>query len=116
MRILILDDAADYRELVAKMYRLRGHDVVDVPNGALAIKAITDGPAFDLIISDYDFGMFDTRNGVEIITELRELTGPDTRYAICSGNYRTIPEWAGFVSKSDIDGLIALAAAPLVTS
>jgi len=108
MLILILDDDSSYREAVAKMYRSRGHDVVDVPNGALAVEAINTGPTFDIIISDYDFGMFDTRNGVEIITELRELTGPDTRYIICSGVYRTVPEYAGFVSKGDIDGLIAL--------
>ena len=110
MRILILDDAADYREPVAKMYRLRGHDVTDVPDGHAAAEAIAEGPAFDLIISDYSFGVLDTRNGVEIITELREITGPDTKYVICSGNYRVIPEWASFVAKSDIDGLVALAA------
>jgi CheY-like chemotaxis protein len=116
MRILILDDDVNYRGPVAKMYRVRGHDVVDVTHSTPAKEAIAEGPAFDLIISDYNFGGFDPKNGVEIITELRELTGADTRYVICSAVRRAVPEWATFVDKGDIECLIALAGDARVTS
>ena len=42
LRAVVCDDAADLRELVADLLRLRGHDVTVVEDGATAIRVICD--------------------------------------------------------------------------
>jgi CheY-like chemotaxis protein len=106
MRLLMLDDDFDLRGDIADAFRRRGLEVVDVLNGHEALAAIESSQPFDVVISDYDFGMADTRNGVEICTELRPLCGPDTRFIIFSGLDRAVPDWATLWSKGDILELI----------
>jgi CheY-like chemotaxis protein len=98
----MLDDDFAFRGDIADAFRGRGLEVVDVLNGHEALSAIESSPPFDVIISDYDFGMADTRNGVEICTELRPLCDADTKFIIFSGLDREVPEWATLWSKGDI--------------
>jgi CheY-like chemotaxis protein len=106
MNILLLDD--DYRQTssLARFFTLRGHATTEARNGVEALLTIEASGPFDVIISDYDFGAMDVRNGVEICTELRLLHSSATHFIICSALQRAVPEWITFLYKGDLQGLI----------
>jgi CheY-like chemotaxis protein len=49
--ILVVEDDPSVRRTIADLLRSQGHDVIEVPNGRLALNLISQRP-FDVIISD----------------------------------------------------------------
>ncbi|MFL5927680.1 MAG: response regulator [Gaiellaceae bacterium] len=68
-RILVVDDESSMRFLLRLAFELEGHEVEEAPNGLVAIKAVEDGPAPDLVATDF---MMPLMNGGELIDRLRE--------------------------------------------
>ncbi|WP_181043728.1 response regulator [Actinokineospora auranticolor] len=68
MRVLLVDDDTDLRELVAGWLRVDGHHVVDTGSGALALDSVAPGwpqvAVVDVLMPDMD--------GLELLTRLRE--------------------------------------------
>ena len=50
--ILLVDDDADSRGLLAILLRCEGHDVSEVADGQRALDALASGGAFDVIVLD----------------------------------------------------------------
>jgi signal transduction histidine kinase len=82
LRAVVCDDAADLRELVADLLRLRGHDVTVVEDGPSAVRTIVaDRPDVALI----DIGLPDM-DGYEVARQIRrELTDYKPRLIAMTG-------------------------------
>ena len=67
-RVVVADDDADIRDLVAFKLEAAGMDVVAVADGAAALEACQDVPP-DLVILDV---MMPRMSGIEVLTEIRQ--------------------------------------------
>jgi len=72
--VLVVEDDAPIRTLVAEVVRLQGHEVLEAANGAQAIDLAASGQP-DLVLVDW---VLPDISGTEVILELRRqgLTGP----------------------------------------
>jgi DNA-binding response OmpR family regulator len=72
--VLVVEDDAPIRTLVAEVVRLQGHEVLEAPNGAQAIDLASSGQP-DLVLVDW---VLPDISGTEVILELRRqgFTGP----------------------------------------
>src|SRR5229473_8585148 len=66
-RVLVVEDDAPVRTLVAEVIRLQGHDVLEAANGAQAIELAASGQP-DLVLVDW---VLPDISGTEVILELR---------------------------------------------
>jgi CheY-like chemotaxis protein/two-component sensor histidine kinase len=69
--VLVVDDEADARDLIATVLRSKGAEVITAATGAEAVTLIASRP-FTLMVSD--IGMPDS-DGYELITKIRTATG-----------------------------------------
>ena len=67
--ILIVDDSASMRQMVAFTLKISGHNVVDAFDGVEGLNK-AKATQFDLIISDVNMP---NKNGLEMTAELRAL-------------------------------------------
>ncbi|HEY3492199.1 MAG TPA: response regulator [Solirubrobacterales bacterium] len=51
-RILVVDDDADLRGVIAAVIRAKGYDVVEAANGAVAMDVLREDASFSLILLD----------------------------------------------------------------
>ena len=73
LRILYADDLPELRDLARVSFAREGHDIECFADGALALDRIMVDPEFDLIITDHHMPNL---NGLEFVTQLRELAYP----------------------------------------
>ena len=95
MNILLIDDDDGVAGSFVPLIQGMGHSVEWTKHGD-----IPEGFKPDVVICDYDLGMFDRRNGSQIVTELRP-EAPDARWIIWSGLPREVPDGVEFFSKMD---------------
>jgi len=84
MRILLVDDSAEMRELFKKLLSLEGHEVVTANDGVAGIftyRTMEDG-YFDFVLSDYQMPR---KNGVEFLKEIKHLN-PRQRVTLISAD------------------------------
>lgn len=79
-RILVIDDDAAVRRVVARLLEVEGHTVIQAENGRVALQRYANEPT-DLVISDIYMPEMD---GIEFLTRLRE-NFPDARLVAMSG-------------------------------
>ena len=83
MRILIAEDNAELRSLLAELLIRKGHEVVPTVDGEEAMRMYcTDEGKFDLIITDYQMPR---KNGVVLIMEIRRCN-PNQKVILVSGD------------------------------
>jgi DNA-binding response OmpR family regulator len=72
--VLVVEDDAPIRTLIAEVVKLQGHEVLEAANGAQAIELAASGQP-DLVLVDW---VLPDISGTEVILELRRqgLTGP----------------------------------------
>ena len=58
-RILIAEDEAPIRELLARALAQDGHEVATAPNGAAALEQISGDGHFDLLVTDIQMPVMD---------------------------------------------------------
>jgi CheY-like chemotaxis protein len=76
VRILLVEDARDVREMVSEMLTLRGYEVTAAADGAAALAAFEECAAFDLLFTDIVLpGKLD---GFDLARRLKRLA-PDLR-------------------------------------
>jgi CheY-like chemotaxis protein len=66
-RILVVDDEPDQRFLLRRIFERAGHEVVDAPDGAAALRMARES-APDLVVTDM---MMPVMDGMELIRRLR---------------------------------------------
>ena len=69
MRILVIDDDDDVRQLICKMISSEGFTVLEAANGVEGMKTIRSEPEIDLVITDL---IMPEKEGLETIKELRQ--------------------------------------------
>jgi signal transduction histidine kinase/DNA-binding response OmpR family regulator len=79
--ILLVDDEDLVRAGTAEMLRERGHDVVEAKGGADALTRLSDGAAFDIVVTDFTMPRM---NGAELARRIRERS-PETPVLIVTG-------------------------------
>ena len=86
-RILIIEDDVQIREMLRQTMEREGYEVVDAPNGKVAMKIQREKPAA-LIITDL---IMPEKEGIETIRELRQ-DFQDIKIIAISGGGRLGPE------------------------
>jgi two-component system response regulator MprA len=85
-RILIVEDAPDFRLMMREILRTGGHDVVEAENGFAAIRQI-DGGEFDLLVTDV---LMPKADGIELIRTLARR-GRNLPILAVSGGGQNLP-------------------------
>jgi signal transduction histidine kinase len=83
LRALVVDDAADLRELVADLLRMKGHDVQTVEDGPSALAMVRSEPP-DVALIDIGLPQMD---GYEVARRLRAELPPDRLRLIAMTGY-----------------------------
>ncbi|MDJ0761707.1 MAG: sigma-54 dependent transcriptional regulator [Myxococcota bacterium] len=74
-RILVVDDEASMREMVAILLRRNGFDVETTDSGRQVTKLLDEGKQYDLVITDL---LMDHGGGIDVLTQVNErLPGCD---------------------------------------
>jgi two-component system, chemotaxis family, sensor kinase CheA len=68
-RVLLVDDSAFFRDLLAPMIKAAGYHVIAVASAAHALDTIKSGPPFDIVVTDIEMPEMD---GFEFAAALRE--------------------------------------------
>ena len=81
-RVLIVDDEASMRTLVARAIAMDGHEIVTAADGAEALEILSNGQnAFDLLLTDIQMPVMD---GIALaLTAARDL--PDLTILLMTG-------------------------------
>jgi DNA-binding response OmpR family regulator len=79
-RILVVDDEADVRAMIAIVLRIHHFEIVEAASAAAALKAFDDS-SFDIAIIDI---FLDGANGFDLIARMRERL-PDLAVVAISG-------------------------------
>jgi len=79
-RILVVDDEADVRAMIAIVLRIHHFEIIEAASAAAALKAFDDS-SFDIAIIDI---FLDGANGFDLIARMRERV-PDLAVVAISG-------------------------------
>jgi CheY-like chemotaxis protein len=121
-RVLVVDDDADIRLLVAELLRLTGYEVDTAASGVEALARLTGGQRPDLVLLDVqmpELDGWDTLRGIRADEALRDL--PVVLCTVKSGPVDTALGWTlgcdGYVVKPfAIDALVGEVEAVLARS
>ncbi len=98
LRAVVCDDAADLRELVADLLRLRGHEVTVVEDGPSAVKAILESKPDVALI---DIGLPDM-DGYEVARQIRSaMTDAKPRLIAMTGYGQASDRQSAFAAGFD---------------
>ena len=97
-RILVVEDEPLVREIAVRALQSQGYEVIQVENGAEAIKLLQNGQLFDLLFADIVLpgGM----NGVEIAAQARRLQ-PNIKVVFTTGRAEQSVVHAGQLAARD---------------
>src|SRR5688572_12919921 len=98
LKILVVDDHLDSREVLAELLASEGHEVITVASADLALEAARDGSPPDLIFLDYGMpGM----TAAKFVHELKSsTTGEKVPVVLLTGmDEPDVPGVVGFVRK-----------------
>ena len=80
-RILLVDDQPMARQVLKLFLAEFGYDAEEADNGAVALRLLDRGKAFDLIISDNQMPVM---TGMELIQALAERSYPTRTRSFCT--------------------------------
>jgi len=111
-RVLLVDDSAFFRDLLAPLIKAAGYHVIAVASAAQALDTIKSGPPIDIVVTDIEMPEMD---GFEFVAALRENPGTSAVPVIALSamvSADAIERGRGvgfhdFVAKFDRTGLIA---------
>ncbi|MCP4109394.1 MAG: response regulator [Desulfobacteraceae bacterium] len=87
VRILIIDDDVEIREMLKEVFEQEGYETIIAPDGEVAVKCYRDQQA-DVVITDI---IMPEKEGIETIMELKQEF-PDVRIIAISGGGRISPD------------------------
>ena len=111
-RVMLVDDSAFFRDLLAPLIKAAGYHVIAVASAAQALDTIKSGPPIDIVVTDIEMPEMD---GFEFAAALRENPGTSAVPVIALSamvSADAIERGRGvgfhdFVAKFDRAGLIA---------
>ena len=71
MRVLIVDDEAEIRNVVKLLLESKGYEVAEAKNGSEAVDAVRADSEIDLCIMDI---MMPRKSGISAVSEIREFS------------------------------------------
>lgn len=80
-RILVIDDEAELRTLLNRIFARQGHETVEAANGRAAIRQLQAAPGFDVIVTDLYMPEMD---GIETLRHIK-TEWPDAKVIVISG-------------------------------
>lgn len=81
MKILVVEDDLDTREILTELLEMQGHDIVTASEAHQALTSLRQQPDIDLLITDVSLpGM----SGIEL-ARVAKTTHPNLAIMICSG-------------------------------
>lgn len=86
IRILVIDDEGEVRQVLRRMLEREGFEVVDAPDGKAGLKLFQEHPA-EVVITDI---IMPEKDGLETIQEIRK-NRPETKIIAISGGGRLEP-------------------------
>lgn len=92
IKILVVDDDDQYREMVTELLELNGHTVIQAGDGSAAQELATQNKPIDILLTDL---RMPNTEGFETVAHF-QLNYPDTKVIIMSGTF----------TKSQSDGLL----------
>lgn len=98
-KILVVDDDADVRRVLQLFLERAGYDVAVVGDGIQAVEAFGKIP-YDLVITDI---VMPEKEGIETISELRQLSPELPIVAISGGGRIGAHEYLNWVRKCGVD-------------
>ena len=102
-RLLVVDDQAAIRDLVAIILTADGHQVTTASDGAEALRLLERQPPYDLIVSDLKMPNLD---GPSLYLELSRRW-PDSRpHLLFMSGFIDSPEYAGFLQETKVPVLL----------
>ena len=72
VRVLIVDDIADNRDLLARRFQRRGYEIFQAEGGLRALEMIAEG-GFDIVLLDV---LMPDLNGLDVLKQIRETHSP----------------------------------------
>lgn len=101
--ILVVDDQATIRELVAAILTAEGHHVTTAPDGAEALRLLEGPTPYDLIVSDLSMPNLD---GPSLFFEV-SLRWPNHRpHLLFMSGFVDSPQYAGFLEAANVPVLL----------
>ena len=99
MKVLVVDDHKDLRDLIVRRVEDAGHEMIgEATNGPEALLFVADQIP-DIVILDY---MMPGMTGEEVARELR-ATNPGVKIVACSGVAKSKPYWAdAYIDKNQL--------------
>lgn len=104
-KVLLIDDDSLLLSMLGRLMEELGHTATLAHGEVDARREITED-TFDVIISDYDYGLMGTVNGVQLLDSMLDHIPDSTRLCIHSGLYRDVPGIYNFVLKGDTEELL----------
>lgn len=99
MKVLVVDDHKDLRELIVRRVEDAGHDLVAAATNGPEALLVADEEHPDVVILDY---MMPGMTGEEVARVLR-TTIPGVKIIACSGVAKSKPYWAdAYVDKNQL--------------
>ena len=83
IKLLIVDDEPDLREVLALEFEMMGHEVSEASNGHEAYERILS-ESFDLILCDLRMPQ---GGGIELLERVQSMTGPRPAIILMTGLY-----------------------------
>ena len=103
LRVLLVDDVAMNREIVASFLRAAGHITTCVKSGSEAVAAVATAD-FDVVLMDVRMPEMD---GLEATRRIRALDGARGRVPIIALTGQTSPEQIAQCARADMNGHFA---------
>ena len=95
LRILVVDDDADVRDVMAEYLEMRGYEVLQACDGAGALQCLAENPLLRLVISDVRMPGV---SGLELAAQAAERH-PDVRVILISGYFHAQAVGPRFLKK-----------------
>lgn len=103
-RILVVDDQAVIRELVAAILTADGHHVTTAPDGAAALRLLEDPAApYDLIVSDLNMPNLD---GPHLYREVSCRSSDRRPRVVFMSGFVDSPQYARFLTAAQVPVLL----------
>ncbi|MGP1716765.1 MAG: response regulator [Methylophilus sp.] len=99
MKILVVEDDVDTREILSELLEMQGHDIVAASEAQQALNTLRQQPDIDLLITDISLpGM----SGIDL-ARLAKTTHPELAMMICSGygeqQFEALPFTVAWIQK-----------------